>query len=81
MEGHESIFEKVTFEQRAEWQENRSLDNTGGEINISSRENSMCKCPGAEGEIFGTLEDVKEGGLRHKMRKRGIGDKKVDQGS
>lgn len=52
LEGHESIFEKVTFEQRAEWQENRSLDNTGGEINISSRENSMCKCPGAEGEIL-----------------------------
>lgn len=33
------------------------------------------------GGDFGTLEDVKEEGLRHKMKKRGIGDKKVDHGS
>lgn len=59
MEGQNSIFVKVTFELRAEWQENRRLDNIRGETIFQAEGIASTNVLGA-GEELGTLEEMKE---------------------
>lgn len=82
MEGQNSIFVKVTFELRAEWQENRSLDNIRGETVFQAEAIASTNVLGA-GEELGTLEEMEEEQQSIRWGRKGceVRDEKLDHGS
>ena len=68
LEGHKSILVKVTFELRAEWRENRSLENVWGETIFLAAGTACANVLGASIRAQ-HLEEMKEEG-QNKMRKR-----------
>ena len=68
LEGQESVLVKVAFELRAEWRENRSLENVWGQTIVQAAATACASVLGASVRTQ-HLEEMKEEG-QNKMRKR-----------